>query len=264
MGVFAFFTREGEQYLPTRIAMSSWSPTQVSGPAICGLLARELETRSPGAEFVPARVTVDLFRPVVDEPAVVRSAVVREGKRICVADAELLQRGEVRSRATVVYLRTGEVPAGDLWQPSHDFPVPETPDSSEAGAHPLFKSGDGAWTRDFAATQNAERKAIWQSMLPVVGGESVTPLQRAAMAGDAASLMCNWGTAGIGYINSDVTLTLARVPSGPGIGVLAQDQVAYAGVAVGTTTLYDRSGPLGTAVVTALSNVRRQVDMRRY
>jgi hypothetical protein len=54
------------------------------------------------------------------------------------------------------------------------------------------------------------------------------------------------------------------VPSGPGIGVLAQDQVAYAGVAVGTTTLYDRSGPLGTAVVTALSNVRRQVDMRRY
>ncbi|MFI5716329.1 thioesterase family protein [Nocardia sp. NPDC051750] len=262
--MLAFFTREGEQFLPTRIAISSWSPSQVSGPAICGLLARELETHSPGAEFVPARLTVDLFSPVTDEPATVRSTVVREGKRICVADAELLQREEVRSRATVAFLRTGEVPAGELWQPTRDLPVPEAPDTSETGAHPLFKSGDGDWTRDFGATQNAERKAIWQNMLPVVAGEPVTPFQRAGMAGDAASFMSNWGTAGIGYINSDVTLTLARLPIGPGIGVLAQDQVAAGGISVGTVALYDRGGPLGSAVVTAVSNVRRQVDMSRF
>ncbi|MGW0180285.1 acyl-CoA thioesterase domain-containing protein [Nocardia sp. NPDC003345] len=262
--MFAFFTREGERYLPTPIAMSSWSPTQVSGPAVCGLLARELDTRAPGPEFVPARFTVDLFRPVGDEPATLRSTVVREGKRICVADAELMQRGEVHSRATVVYLRTGETPEGRLWQPTRHLPVPDTPDTSEAGAHPLFKSGDGAWTKDFAATQNGERKAMWQNMLPVVAGEPVTPFQRAGMAADAASLMSNWGTAGVGYINSDVTLTLARLPEGYGIGMIAQDQISAAGISVGTVTLYDRSGPLGSAVVTALSNARRQVDMGRY
>ncbi|WP_280456487.1 acyl-CoA thioesterase domain-containing protein [Nocardia carnea] len=262
--MLAFYTREGEHFLPTRMAISSWSPTQVSGPAICGLLARELETRAPGAEFVPARLTVDLFSPVGDEPTTVRSTLVREGKRICVADAELIQRDEVRSRATVVYLRTGEIPAGELWQPGRDLLVPDVPDESEAGAHPLFKSGDREWTRDFGATQNADRKAIWQNMLPVVAGESPTPFQRVAMAGDAASFMSNWGSAGIGYINSDVTLTLARLPIGPGIGVLAQDHVAAAGISVGTVSLYDRSGPLGTAVVTAVSNVRRQVDMRRF
>lgn len=261
--MFAFFTKEGAQYLPTPIAMSSWSPTQVSGPAICGLLARELDTRSPGPEFVPARFTVDLFRPVGDDPATLRSTVVREGKRICVADAELLQRGEVHSRATVVYLRTGETPEGQLWQPGRELPVPDTPDT-ETGAHPLFKSGDGAWTKDFAATQNGARKAMWQNMLPVVAGEPVTPFQRAGMAADAASLMSNWGTAGIGYINSDVTLTLARLPEGPGIGLIAQDEVAAAGISVGAVTVYDRSGALGAAVVTALSNARRQVDMRRY
>ncbi|WP_280400121.1 acyl-CoA thioesterase domain-containing protein [Nocardia carnea] len=262
--MLAFFTREGEQFLPTRVAISSWSPTQVSGPAICGLLARELETRSPGQEFVPARFTVDMFSPVADEPTSLRSAVVREGKRICVIDAELVQHDEVRSRATVVYLRTGEVPAGDLWQPGRDLPVPDIPDTSESGAHPLFKIGDGAWTREFAAGQNAERKAIWQNMLPVVAGDPVTPFQRAAMAGDAASFMTNWGSAGIGYINSDVTLALARLPIGPGIGVLAQDQVGAAGISVGTVALYDRTGPLGTAVVTAVSNVWRQVDMSRF
>lgn len=262
--MLAFFTGEGEHYLPTRVAISSWSPTQVSGPAICGLLARELETRAPGAEFVPARLTVDLFSAVSDEPTTVRSTVVREGKRICVADAELVQRDEVRSRATVVYLRTGEVPAGELWQPGRELPVPDVPDESEAGAHPLLKSGDQEWTRDFGANQNADRKAIWQNMLPVVAGDQVTPFQRVAMAGDAASFMSNWGSAGIGYINSDVTLTLARLPIGPGIGVLAQDHVAAAGISVGTVSLYDRSGPLGTAVVTAVSNVRRQVDMTQF
>ncbi|WP_280489785.1 acyl-CoA thioesterase domain-containing protein [Nocardia carnea] len=262
--MLAFFTEEGAHFLPTRVAISSWSPTQVSGPAICGLLARELETRAPGAEFVPARLTVDLFSPVADEPTTVRSTVVREGKRICVADAELVQRDEVRSRATVVFLRTGEVPAGELWQPGRELPVPDLPDESEAGAHPLLKSGDQEWTRDFAANQNADRKAIWQKMLPVVAGEPVTPFQRVAMAGDAASFMTNWGSAGIGYINSDVTLTLARLPIGPGVGVLAQDHVAAGGVSVGTVSLYDRSGPLGTAVVTAVSNVRRQVDMTRF
>lgn len=262
--MLAFFTGAGEHFLPTRVAISSWSPTQVSGPAVCGLLARELETRAPGAEFVPARLTVDLFSPVGDEPTTVRSTVVREGKRICVADAELVQRDEVRSRATVVYLRTGEIPAGELWQPGRDLPAPDVPDESEAGAHPLFKSGDREWTRDFGATQNADRKAIWQNMLPVVAGDPPTPFQRVAMAGDAASFMSNWGSAGIGYINSDVTLTLARLPIGTGIGVLAQDHVAAAGISVGTVSLYDRSGPLGTAVVTAVSNVRRQVDMRRF
>ncbi|MEU1986014.1 acyl-CoA thioesterase domain-containing protein [Nocardia sp. NPDC019395] len=262
--MLAFFTREGEQFLPTRVAISSWSPSQVSGPAICGLLARELETYSPGEEFVPARLTVDLFSPVTDEPATVRGTVVREGKRICVADAELLQRDAVRSRATVVFLRTGDVPAGELWQPGRELPVPDTADISEIGAHPLFKSGDGDWTRDFGSSQNAERKAIWQNMLPVVAGEPVTPFQRAGMAGDAASFMSHWGSAGIGYINSDVTVTLARLPIGPGVGVLAQDQVAAGGISIGTVSLYDRSGPLGTAVVTAVSNVRRQVDMSRF
>lgn len=262
--MLAFFTREGEHYLPTRVAISSWSPTQVGGPAICGLLARELETRAPGAEFVPARLTVDMFSPVSDEPTTVRSTVVREGKRICVADAELVQRGEVRSRATVVYLRTGEEPPGELWQPDRDLPVPDIEDKPEGGAHPLFKSGDSEWTRDFASNQNADRKAIWQNMLPAVAGAPVTPFQRAAMAGDAASFMSNWGSAGIGYINSDMTLTLARLPIGPGIGVLAQDHVAAAGISVGTVGLYDRSGPLGTAVVTAVSNARRQVDMTRF
>ncbi|WP_067796431.1 hypothetical protein [Nocardia beijingensis] len=33
------------------------------------------------------------------------------------------------------------------------------------------------------------------------------------------------------------------------------------GISIGTATSYDRTGPLGTCAVTALSNARRQVDL---
>lgn len=256
----AYFTVRGERYLPTSIAISRWSPTQVGGPAVCGLLARELEARRPSEEFVPARLTVDLFRPVVDEPLTLRSTVIRDGKRICVADAALVQGDEVRTRATVVFLRTGELPPGQVWQAHQELPVPPE-DLPLSGSWPLFRSADGSWSHDFAEHQNAERKCIWQNPPRLVDGENATGFQRAAMLGDNTSMVCNWGSRGIGYINADMTLTLTRDPEGPALGLLAQDHIAAAGIAVGTAVLYDRNGALGTSVVSAVSNARRQVDL---
>ncbi|MFR9751855.1 hypothetical protein ACL02S_12565 [Nocardia sp. 004] len=36
--------------------------------------------------------------------------------------------------------------------------------------------------------------------------------------------------------------------------------IASAGISIGSATRYDRTGPVGTCVVTTLSNARRQVD----
>ncbi|MER7454317.1 hypothetical protein ABTW96_28970 [Nocardia beijingensis] len=49
----------------------------------------------------------------------------------------------------------------------------------------------------------------------------------------------------------------ARLRTGPA----RRRQVAADGISIGTATSYDRTGPLGTCVVTALSNARRQVDL---
>ncbi|WP_260395829.1 hypothetical protein [Rhodococcus sp. KBW08] len=73
----AFFTCENGRYIPGRKSLSAGSATQLSGTVVCGLLAHGLETCSPGTEFVPARFTVDMFSPVLDEPIELRSAVVR-------------------------------------------------------------------------------------------------------------------------------------------------------------------------------------------
>lgn len=259
----AFFTEDGGSYLATEMAVSAWSPSQLAGTAVCGLLARELETHSPGAGFVPARFSADLFRPVLNEPIRLHSQVVRAGRRVRVVDASIVQRDEVRVRASVMYLAASQQPPGQVWQSDRELPVPSERLGPE-GAPPLFKSGNFDWTHDFASGVNAERKCAWHSVPALVEGYEPTPFERVAFVSDSTNLVCHWGTAGVGFINSDVSFTLSRLPDGHEVGVQALDQVSSAGVAVASAALYDRSGPLGTCTITALSNAERQVDMAAF
>ncbi|MEV0355672.1 acyl-CoA thioesterase domain-containing protein [Nocardia sp. NPDC050697] len=257
--MLSFFAWQDGRLVPRPLAISPWAPGKLSGTGLCGLLARELEPHCP-AGFVPARLTVDLYQPVAAAEFELRSTVVRRGSRIAVADAELLQEGAPRVRASAVFLTPGAEPPGTVWSPDAELPVPPPGSMSPDGSPPLFKSGDGEWSSDFAAHQNAERKVAWQSLPPLVAGEAITPFQRAAILGDSTNHVCHWGSAGAGYINADVTLTLARLPIGHEQGLRAESTIASAGVSIGTATLYDRTGPVGTAVVTTLSNARRRID----
>jgi hypothetical protein len=74
-------------------------------------------------------------------------------------------------------------------------------------------------------------------------------------------MVSNWGSNGVEYINTDITLTLAREPDGTEIGLLATDRVEHDGIAVGTAAVFDRTGPLGTVIIAALANARRTVDL---
>ncbi|MEU1207504.1 acyl-CoA thioesterase domain-containing protein [Nocardia sp. NPDC005825] len=260
----AFFTREDGRYTATRMAVSAWSSSQLAGTAVCGLLAHELETHSLGPEFVPARFTVDMFSPVLNEPIELHSSIVRDGNRIRVVDASIVQQDQVRARATVQFLIAAAEPPGEIWQPTQDLPVPDQRLDRPEGAPPLFKSGSADWTHDFASGVNPHRKAAWNNVPPLIAGEAITPFERAAFAADTTNLVCNWGTAGVGYINTDVTMTLSRLPEGPEIGVHARDHVSANGIAVSTATLYDRTGALGVCTITALSNARRMVDMAAF
>lgn len=62
------------------------------------------------------------------------------------------------------------------------------------------------------------------------------------MTAEVRSPLTNWGTAGVGFINVDLTLVLARLPQGLELGLEADNHISDAGVAVGTATLYDRQG----------------------
>ena len=56
-----FFARQGDAFIPNPIANGPWNPDSMHGRVIIGLLAHVIEERHGSAEFVPARLTVDMF-----------------------------------------------------------------------------------------------------------------------------------------------------------------------------------------------------------
>ncbi|WP_109525182.1 MULTISPECIES: acyl-CoA thioesterase domain-containing protein [Nocardia] len=257
----AFFRETALGFEPLPLAAGAWSPDSVNGPAVCGLLARSLEIEHCPDGFTPARLTVDLFRLTQRRPVSVRTTVVRSGNRIRVADAELVQDEVTVARASAVFLRRSEQPPGDLWTRGDD-PAPPPAELLGATGMPLWGSDEhpDGWTHELAEHQNGSRKRCWQTPVPVVLGRPASAFAAAATIGESASLMTNWGSAGVGFINADLTMALTRAVQGTAIGVEADSHLSLDGIAVGSATLFDRAGSFGTCVVTALANAERQVD----
>ncbi|WP_433599992.1 thioesterase family protein [Nocardia sp. CA-135953] len=254
----AFFAVTDDGFEPLPFAASAWSPNMVNGPAVCGLLARALESQHCAEGFSPARLTVDLFRPTLYKPVTVVTELVRDGNRIRVACAALMQDGEDVARASAVFLKRSVQPPGERWTRT-ESPVPPAVPVANGPTAPMWSSGLD-WSSRIGDHQNSERKRMWQAPLSVVEGEPPSAFAAAAMIGESTSLMTNWGTTGIGFINADLTLALARPLIGLEIGVEADSHISADGIAVGSATLFDRHGSFGTCVVTALANADRQID----
>ncbi len=257
---------DAEVLHPTKVALSLWSDDQLHGVAVGAVLARALEraVQDLGRDDLrPARLTVDLFKAARRRPSRTTTSVVRQGNRLCLVDAVLEQDGEPVARASGLFLRAGEPATGAVWEPD-DAPAPPPLDlapETDRPQVPLFASEGVGWAPSFTEHQNAGRKSTWQVGVPVVPGERPSGFVAAGGVADVSSMLTNWGENGIEHINTDITLTLARQPSGVEVGLHAQDRVAADGIAVGTATVFDRDGRLGTAVVTSLANTRRTVDL---
>ena len=255
----AFFTVDGDSLVPESLAQGPWGQT-LSGHIVGGALARAIESAVADPALQPARFTVDLLRPVRMEPMQTQTTVQREGRRLTLVDAAILQQGRVVSRASGLYLRRSDDPDGEVWSPPVAMPPPPpVPADIPPGVPMLVWSygpspqspdpgvGAGEWEQ-----AHAQKFAWVREIHPLVAGEPVTPFVRVAMAGEVTSSMTHWGTAGLRYINADYTLTLSRLPVGDFIGLAANGQFSSAGVASGTATIFDERGPIGTGIAVAL------------
>jgi hypothetical protein len=244
--------------VPGPLAAGPWAHA-VSGPIIGGLLGRTIELDAGDPDLQPARLTVDLPRPTLLEPVAVQTVVVREGRRIKLVDAVVLQRGQVTARASALFLRRSAQPDGQVWSAPIAMPtLPSEPDSLVPdlqmqlwayGASPTSGIPRVEWQRECA------QKFVWVRQLrPLIEGEVLTPFTNAAMAADVTSALTHWGTDGLRFVNADYTLTLSRLPEGPHIGLASIGHHSAAGVASGVATLFDQLGPIGTGVAVALAN----------
>lgn len=269
MTQFALFRAEGDVLVPQDIARSLWREDQMHGVATSGALAREVETAVLAAgrgDLRPARYTVDLFRAPSMGPCTLASTVVREGSRLMLVEATLAQEDAVVARASALFLKATENPSGQVWTPA-EAPVPPPLDIapvSEEPRVPIFYSDGVGWSQNFGEHQNGGRKATWQTALGIVIGEKPTPFQGLAGAADSTSMIVNWGTEGVQYINTDITLAISRVPVSQEVGLSAVSWYSHDGIATGTAIVFDREGPIGTSTVTSLSNARRSVDFTQH
>lgn len=245
---------------PTEAALSRWGNDSLNGPALVGLGARSLERDFGSDGFLSARLTADLFRAARQVPTEVRTRLIRQGHRIRNSECDILQGGIVVARAGLVQYRQSGPPPGVEWVGSDSFPAP----AEVTGPVYLIGSDEAGWSDTGADHQNSSRKRVYHRTIDVVGGERATPFVRTVVAAEAASLVTNLGTGGIGYINGDLTVGLCRLPGGDHIGVQADSHWCADGVSVGSATLFDSAGPFGTAMVTAIANPAAQIDFRRH
>jgi hypothetical protein len=251
-----FFTRDGAAYVPSTVARGPWDPNSLHGRVIAGLLGHVIEQRHGDPALVPARLTVDMYKLPDLAPIEVTTKIVREGYRIKVVDAEFFSGGTSMARATCQLLRRTQDPPGKVWSPANwDVPAPADipePEDKRSGM-------GGMWTTRpiSGAMGTVGPRRLWMSEVRVlVEGEPLTPFGRVAVGADFASPFANAGDQGLGYINSDVTVYLHRLPATNWIGYEVVNHQATEGVAIGECWLYDEAGPIGTATVAALAQRR--------
>ena len=100
-----FFTKDRDAFIPTDAARGPWDPNSLHGRVIIGLLAFTIEQRHGADDFVPARLTVDMYRLPNLSPIEVKTRLVRDGLRIRVVEADFVSGGVAMARASCQLLR---------------------------------------------------------------------------------------------------------------------------------------------------------------
>ncbi|HEX2591979.1 MAG TPA: acyl-CoA thioesterase domain-containing protein [Rhizomicrobium sp.] len=252
----AFFKREGETYLPTEAGRGPWNPNSLHGRVVIGLLGHELERVEGGGDWMPARLTVDMYRLPDFSPITAVTRVVRGGRRIKLVDCELISGGKSVARGTCQFLIRSENAPGKTWSPPKwDAPLPETLPPPPPG-----QFGQRMWkmrnVSDWFGSNEGRRGAWMAEIREIVEGVPLTPFSRVAVAADFTSPLANRAEDTLGYINTDVTVYLHRLPVSEWIGFERVNHHATDGVAIGECFLHDIEGPIGSASCAALRQSR--------
>ena len=256
-----FFVTDGTGYVPTRLARGPWGPS-ISGNYVGGLLGRAVELEVDDVDLQPARLTVDLLRPVALKPLQMHSSVVRDGRRLRLVDAVMTQNDVIVARASALFLRRSEHTTVDtVWTSPVTMPAIPADPVMLAGDVPMVLQSYGrdpvAGSPGVGITewQHHGQKFAWiRETKLLVDDEPLSPFTRAVMAADVTSSLTHWGTEGLQFINADYTVTLSRLPEGVYIGLASLTHYSHSGVATGVATLFDETGPIGSGMATAVAN----------
>ncbi|MBJ7470081.1 MAG: thioesterase family protein [Solirubrobacteraceae bacterium] len=249
----AYFESLGHgRYRATEHTEGPWSSLAQHGGPPCALLTRALEGLDPRPDAMLSRISVEFLRPVPVGELEVRATVERPGRSVQLLSAEMLAGGTPVLAARAWQVQRSEVTAGPpeptpaQLPPTASAPPPQIADRGYLRSIE-WRAAAGDWLEPGPA-------AVWgRPRLPLIEGETMTGLQRLMTVVDSSSGISSalpWD--GWLFINTDLTVHVAREPRGDWILLDAVTRVAEGGVGLATAAVGDADGMLGRSAQTLL------------
>jgi len=242
----ALFQPIGRLFRPSAATLGPWDARVLHGGPVAGLLAHGILSVRADPEISLVRLTVDMPRAVPAEELELTATVLREGRRVVVAEASVSAQGKTFAWARGLLLRSSSEPAYEVRQEQPSI-------SALSGASPIEMPAEPIHHANSIELRRADHGAVWVGVdIALVEGMPLDPVERAAIASDWANPAANFGPDGIGYINPDITLYLHRPPMGTWLGVGPSARGSTTGLAVSDCPIADAVGVVGHCLAAGL------------
>lgn len=242
MPAAAFYEPIGpDRFRATEHTVGPWDPGAQHGGPPSALLARAAENVGSWPGTV-SWISIDILGPVPVADLSVRARVLRPGRSVELVEAELESGDRAVLRATAWRVKGAALELPPL--PTEGDVVPPPPETGTPG----WWDGSGylramEWSRIVGGDEPGPG-TIWGRMRhPLVPDEEPTGLQRVLTIADSASGVSRllepeqWF-----FINPELTVHLAAVPTGEWICVDARSRVEAGGFGLAASLIYDRTG----------------------
>jgi hypothetical protein len=247
--VAGYFERTGvSTYRPTAHVAGAWDVDHQHVAPALGLLVQAVEQDRDARrsdDLLPARLSYDIWGvlPMTEVEVVVE--VLRPGRTIELVEAVLRCAGR-----RVVTLRAWLLRPGDTAAVAGTglAPVPPPVDVPAWDPTTVWPGGFIASAQVRRLQQAPGRAVVWvRTDVPLVDGEEVTPLARAAGLLDIVNGMTvRADPRRVAFPNLDLTAHLLRRPEGEWLGFDATVSFGATGAGLTSSVLHDTTGPLGT------------------
>lgn len=229
--------------VPTTETAGPWSPDAQHGGPPAALLAWAVEALPEAAETTVGRFTMELWGPVPLRPLRVTARVLRPGRSVVLAQAELVdvERGRVVATAQAwLFPRTEG-------GPQHPTPLPHRPEDGVRHERPPTWSGgyldaiEWRWIK--GAVDEAGPGVVWMRTPDLLADRPISAVQRLLACVDSASgASAALDVADWAFLNTDLTVHLLRPPVGEWICLDAETTLGPGSIGIATSSVHDELG----------------------